>query len=602
LIGYAQGIYPVDVAVDYVRLTGGSAPANTPPFLTEQPASQSVAVGGTAVFTAVAGGTAPLIYEWSFDGRKIPGANGPDLTLKQVQLRQGGVYALKVSNPYGSAFSSNALLTVNPVAPFITTQPVSQTVPLGGSVTFAVTAGGTPPLKYQWQFRGTNLPAGGTGALLTLADVTSAAAGDYAVIVSNPYGKTNSASATLTLVTALATGFFDDFNGPVLNPVWQTNLPNNAVSGSFGGAQTASYLGAPNYGLERLGSNTVLRLTNRLDNLQRVGWCTTSNFIGTNFYYDVRFNTLTQSPTTSIDGFIEIWILDAANSNRYDMVSPFGGSYDGAKSFFVGSSIDGAATETPFTYQNNTWYHLVLQSAPGSNIRASIYDDAGDELIGATLDHSAAVFNSGFKLGLSQSIGYAQGIYPADVAVDYVRLFTGDRPVITEQPVSQTVTVGGTAGFRVTAAGFAPISYQWKFNGQDLRGATNAALTLAGVQSRQAGAYSVRVANPYGLVLSSNARLTVNPLYPTDLVSAAQTVPQGVVTPRPWLSVQYSGTNWLVGWPAAATGFVLEAAASLEATDWVPVTNPPFQMGNQFVVPITTTDTNGFYRLRSPGN
>ena len=50
------------------------------------------------------------------------------------------------------------------VAPSITAQPASQTVLAGSTATFSVTAAGTAPLSYQWQFSGTNL-AGATGSL-----------------------------------------------------------------------------------------------------------------------------------------------------------------------------------------------------------------------------------------------------------------------------------------------------------------------------------------------------------------------------------------------------------------------------------------------------
>ena len=158
----------------------------------------------------------------------------------------------------------------------------------------------------------------------------------------------------------------------------------------------------------------------------------------------MRFNTLVQSPTTSIDGFIEIWLIDAANSDRYDIISPFGGSYDGNPTFFVGSSIDGRYTPTSFQYQNNTWYHLKLQGIPGQNIRASICDDSGRELIGSTLNHSATAYRSGFRLGLSQVLGFAQGVYPVAVAVDYARLTASTvkkeevRPMVVQPLVINT--------------------------------------------------------------------------------------------------------------------------------------------------------------------
>jgi pectate lyase len=90
-------------------------------------------------------------------------------------------------------------------------------------------------------------------------------------------------------------------------------------------------------------------------------------------------------------------------------------------------------------------------------------------------------------------------------------------PVITAQPQDETVTAGGTAIFSVSATGTTPLTYQWYYNtGTPLSGKTNAQLTLTGVSTNDAGAYSVRVVNTYGNVTSSNATLTVNAV-PTGL-------------------------------------------------------------------------------------
>ena len=48
---------------------------------------------------------------------------------------------------------------------------------------------------------------------------------------------------------------------------------------------------------------------------------------------------------------------------------------------------------------------------------------------------------------------------------------------ITTQPQSQGVAVGSNATFMVAAAGTAPLSYQWRFNGATISRATNASLT-----------------------------------------------------------------------------------------------------------------------------
>ena len=250
-----------------------------------------------------------------------------------------------------------------------------------------------------------------------------------------------------------------------------------------------------------------------MSSLQRVGWSSVNNYTGTNFYYDARFNTLNQSQTTSIDAFFEIWIIDATNSSRYDIVSPFGGGYDSDPGFAVVSSIDNSYSRPSFLYQNNTWYHLVLQSAQGQNIRASIYDDNGNELIGTSLLHGPSAFGSGFKIALSQSLGTPGAQFPVDVAVDYVRLaaqlLPGAPPTIVTEPTNQVIYQDGVATFNVVAQGAAPLNYQWNFNGTNITDATNATLILPDVQIGQAGAYVVTISNSNGTIDSGAAILTV---------------------------------------------------------------------------------------------
>ena len=88
---------------------------------------------------------------------------------------------------------------------------------------------------------------------------------------------------------------------------------------------------------------------------------------------------------------------------------------------------------------------------------------------------------------------------------------TVNRPVaITQQPLNQEVTLGNQATFSVVADGTPQFSYQWRFNGVIIPGATGATLILPQVQLTDAGDYSVQVGNPVGTVLSATARLTVN--------------------------------------------------------------------------------------------
>jgi len=93
---------------------------------------------------------------------------------------------------------------------------------------------------------------------------------------------------------------------------------------------------------------------------------------------------------------------------------------------------------------------------------------------------------------------------------DVIQSLSGP-PFINLEPVDQTVLEGSTATFTVAATGAAPLSYQWRFNGVDLNGATQSSLSLAGVTTNQAGPYSVFITNSAGFTNSTVATLTVNP-------------------------------------------------------------------------------------------
>jgi uncharacterized repeat protein (TIGR01451 family) len=94
-------------------------------------------------------------------------------------------------------------------------------------------------------------------------------------------------------------------------------------------------------------------------------------------------------------------------------------------------------------------------------------------------------------------------------------------PVITVNPVGQTVCADHAAGLAVTAIGEPPLSYQWYQDGTLLSGATAATLTIPSAQAANAGAYVVVVANVVGAVSSSPVALTVNPLPAVTVASIA---------------------------------------------------------------------------------
>jgi hypothetical protein len=104
-----------------------------------------------------------------------------------------------------------------------------------------------------------------------------------------------------------------------------------------------------------------------------------------------------------------------------------------------------------------------------------------------------------------------------------VSFVPSDGPVITTPPASQSVVVGASASFSVAAASTRTLSYQWRFNGAALAGATSTNLALSNVQLANAGSYTVVVTNISGAVTSAVATLSVS--VPGSCVAA----PAGIV-------------------------------------------------------------------------
>ena len=194
-----------DSSSNFTYVITVAAAATVAPSITLQPASQTVAVGGSVTFTANAGGTPLPIFQWRKDGVAIVGATATALTLTNVQLIQAGAYSLLATNSAGTATTNSANLTVNPPAvapPAFTTQPSPQTLSPGDTVVFNSTA--SDATGYRWQRNGIDL-ANATTANLVLKGVTAADVGTYRVIATNSAGSVTSSAALLTIASVAAT-------------------------------------------------------------------------------------------------------------------------------------------------------------------------------------------------------------------------------------------------------------------------------------------------------------------------------------------------------------------------------------------------------------
>jgi len=82
--------------------------------------------------------------------------------------------------------------------PSITSQPQSQTVSPGSSVTFTVIASGTSPLNYQWQKDSNDISAA-TSSSYTIESAAYSDGGNYRCIITNDFGSATSDAAILTV-------------------------------------------------------------------------------------------------------------------------------------------------------------------------------------------------------------------------------------------------------------------------------------------------------------------------------------------------------------------------------------------------------------------
>jgi subtilisin family serine protease len=206
VVSTMSGDYRVVLSNGYGTRTSAVARVTvlTRPHIVTQPQSQTVAVGANVSLSVTVTNTAtlPLGGLWARDNRPA-GALVFDeqftavTNFQNIQTNVAGRWSLIVSNegPNGvsTVLSSNANLTV--VAP-----PTNRSVLAGSDVTFATLAFGPPPIRYQWQHAGTNLPNAMT-PILSLTNVQVPDAGSYAIVITNAIGQATAFTASLQVLS-----------------------------------------------------------------------------------------------------------------------------------------------------------------------------------------------------------------------------------------------------------------------------------------------------------------------------------------------------------------------------------------------------------------
>jgi hypothetical protein len=136
------GNYWVLVSNDAGSVKSASALVNVlmPVSITTQPVDQAVTMGKTATFSVAATGTAPLHYQWYFNGIPLTGATSAKLTIPKTSLANGGSYTVIVSNTVNSVESDPAAFSLQPPAPTVSSTKLIGATNLFLQGTFATNA------------------------------------------------------------------------------------------------------------------------------------------------------------------------------------------------------------------------------------------------------------------------------------------------------------------------------------------------------------------------------------------------------------------------------------------------------------------------------
>jgi len=159
-------------------------------------------------------------------------------------------------------------------------------------------------------------------------------------------------------------------------------------------------------------------------------------------------------------------------------------------------------------------------------------------------------------------------------------------PIITEPPTDQTVPVGDTATFTLTAVGSEPLSYRWQRNGQPLSdggrvsGAGTPQLQITGVVTNDAGSYTCVVSNAHGSVTSSPAVLTV-----AEVASPLR------------LFAEFDGNSLRLSWPENPNARLERTTSLIPPVTWNVVTNVPAVGGGFKSLTLPVLGDAGYFRL-----
>ena len=192
--------------------TAAKVLVNLPPTVTVNPTSQAVNAGLRVTFTAAATGSPAPSVAWQVSTNNgttytaIPGATSTSYTFATTAAQSGYLYRAAFTSVTGTATTTAAKLVVDTV-PVVTTNPLSQTITAGKSVSFTVAATGNPTPSVTWQVSTngganyTTIP-GATSTTYTFVTTTAQSGYLYRAVFGNGIGTATTVAATLKVTAS----------------------------------------------------------------------------------------------------------------------------------------------------------------------------------------------------------------------------------------------------------------------------------------------------------------------------------------------------------------------------------------------------------------
>jgi alpha-tubulin suppressor-like RCC1 family protein len=581
---YNRALAANEIQAIYNAGSAGKCAILAAPVITTQPTNQTILAGDTANFSGAASGAQPLSYQWSFNGTNINGATNSILTLTNAQVSQAGSYVLLVTNNYGSAISSNAVLTVvvPAVPPTIISQTPSQVVLLGNAATFSVNASGSDPLSYFWKRDGAIIP-GATNFIYTLNNAQLSDSGSkFSCLVTNAFGSAASTNATLKIIDTIANDLCS--GAIIITNASYTNVQSTLKASAFGdpvpdcvdgfGHGVWYQFTAPVAGLlvvDTFGSDFDTGLA------IYTGSCDALTEVACNDDTGGVTSQVTLPTTAGMTYFILAggYSSDAGNLILHlnHLTPPAFAVQPADQSVVTGSNASFSATLTGAVPMNFQWYFN------GTPLMDDGIHVAGSLTSSLILSNVTTADAGSYTLAVTNFLGSTN----STAAVLTVLV----PATITTQPVGRSVPPGLPTTFNAAASGNPAPSYQWQLNGTNIPGATDSSYTITAVGTNDLGFYRLVASNSVGGAVSADAQLTFGPVAAWGFNTFGQCLPP------PGLSNVISVAGGIGTSLAVRTdGTVVSWGSSVG-------TNVPASASN--VVAVAATGQVGNFALRADG-